>query len=119
MAENKDRVGTFVARVKKNVFDLDADSNMVKASDLLRLRVSTEKKLFELDQRFRHEKNKMIVDEEFQKQGKNAETRNALMELELAGTDYDTIAEMKYFLSVISSTERCNGIIMDLFFRSK
>lgn len=113
-----ERVNALIDEIKSQQFDLDADLNMKRAKKLLAIRIKTEKALFEVTERFRHEKYKLKTDEEFMKKGKNAETREALIELELAGTDYDSIPEMKMILKMISGVEHTNELIMDLFFRS-
>jgi len=109
-------IDKLVDRIKANAFDLDAEGNLAKLNDLLEIKVKLEKRLFELHIRFDLEKNKLLLKEEIQK-GKNAETRTALMELELAGTDYDKIAEFKFLLGIIGSVQRHNDIVLDLFFR--
>jgi len=104
-------------RIKDCAFDIDATGNMSKAKELLQMKLKIEKKLFELNQRFDIEKGKLIISEEIQKKGKNEASRKALIDLELAGTDYNKIALYKMMLASISSVERYNGNVMDLFFR--
>ena len=108
-----------VERIKGNAFDMDAEGNLTKANDLLEIKVKLEKRLFELHERFDVEKKKLLLDEEIQKKGKNAETRQALIELELAGSDYDKIAEFKFLLSIVGTVQRHNDIVLDLFFRER
>jgi len=115
----KDKRDTFIERVKGCSFDLDADGNLAKANDLLDMKVTLERSLFELKVRFDAERSRLLISEDIQKKGKNAETREALIELELAGSDHDKIKECKFYLAIIGTVQRHNEIVLDLFFRER
>jgi hypothetical protein len=96
-------------------FGLDANQNATCAGELLDLKLKTMKKAYELRRGWEDEKRKLMNTEEVQK-GKNAEVREAIIELKLTGSPFEDYRPMEKLLEMISAVERHNDQILKLFF---
>ena len=95
-----------------------AKSKLSKSKHLLDIKLKVQTKKFLLKRDYDVARNALLMKEEIQK-GKNAEVRNAMVELELAGSQFDKIGEYDLLLMVISGVEHHNANILDMFFRGE
>lgn len=102
-----------VEKIKECAFDTDTEQNIARSKMLCDIRVGIFGKRFELFKEYEKKKNELVLTEEVQK-GKNAETRQAIIELELAGTNFDKIKEYDYLLAIVHSTEKHNENVLAL-----
>ena len=111
-------VDDVIKKIKDCTFDTDAEENLTKGKIILELKIRLTKKLFDLELGYHEKRNELLMSDEVQK-GKNAETRNAIIELELAGTEFDSIDEYKMLLGIIRSVETFNDKILIMFFKGE
>ena len=71
--------------------------------------------MFDIKQEYDKKRNELLLSDEIQK-GKNAETRQAMIELELTGTNFDKLKEYELLLSIVRGVERHNDTVLAMFF---
>jgi len=111
--ESLDKV---IDAIKDCAFDLDKEENLKRSKNLLTIKIKINQKLFDLEKEYEKKKNELVISEEVQK-GKNAEARSAMIELNLAGTDYDKIGEYKFLIGVARGVESHNENVLKMFFK--
>jgi hypothetical protein len=101
--------------IKGCTFETDSITNMSKAKQLIELKFKLKTGLFVLDREYQIEKDKYLISEEVQK-GKNAEAREAMIELKFAGSKFDKINECEFLIGLIRNVESFNDNVLVMFF---
>lgn len=112
-----DKIQKVIENIKGCSFDSDRDENATKSRNLLEAKVNIQTKLFDLDADYQKARNECLMNEDIQK-GKNAEVRNAMIELELVGK-FGNRDEYKFILNVMNGVEKHNANIISMFFNGK
>jgi hypothetical protein len=108
------KVGEAIERIKGCAFELDASTNHKRSRDLLDMRITLEKKCFDLKESYKKEWNQALMNLPAEKS--NKETREAKIELELSGHDSEKYKEVEMLLGLVNAVEHHNATTLTLFF---